>query len=87
MAPMKAWNPDSIRGVVALRCLKKPEDKVSRLWDPEIPVPRGMGFQPMNHRQDADATMSLAVPPHRWPGTEPSLIRRRFSTPVCYTKI
>ncbi len=28
------------------------------------PVPRGMGFQPMNHRQDADATKSHGQDAH-----------------------
>jgi hypothetical protein len=88
---------------------------MSRLGSPEVPVQRGMGFQPMNHRQDADATK-----PHRqdaratfihvlgpgdpgpacgrdhrlWrslriggPAADASLIRRRFSMPVCYAKI
>jgi hypothetical protein len=39
LAQVKAWNSYSIGGIVALRCLKKPENTMSRLWGPEIPAP------------------------------------------------
>ncbi len=52
----------------------------------EKPVPRGMGFQPMNHRQDADATKphgqdarATFQPPHKTGGPpRDSLDRRGF---------
>jgi hypothetical protein len=80
MAQMKAWNSYSIGGIVALRCLKKPANKMSRRCGPEIPARPSAVTK-------TDPLAKTRRAPRRQDSDALTLIRRRFSMPVCYTKI
>jgi hypothetical protein len=86
---MKAWNSYSIGGIVVLRCLKKPENKMSRLWGLEIPArpaavtkdpggPSASAVRPPPRHSEEDASRRSYV-------TQESKFRQKFSPPDQYS--